>query len=136
LAYSEEESLQARFFYAWALFSTGQYRESEEEFRTLDRATMAGRFRVIRLCLWSGENGIPITCSGTIRRVSQDTDKGWVYVPVLRREVNFRPTEFKSQTIQADEPLQDFHIAFNFRGPIADPVKFYRALRPGAPHGP
>ncbi len=129
LAFSEEESLRARFFYAWALFQTGQYRESIEQFRLLDRSTMAGRCRVVKLCLWSDEDGLPITCQGTIRRVSEDTDKGWVYVPILRREIAFRPHDFKAQTILNNRPLEDFHITFNFRGPIADPARLYHQVR-------
>jgi hypothetical protein len=27
--------------------------------------------------------------------------------------------------IGREDPLDDFHIAFNFRGPIADPDRFY-----------
>ena len=127
LAFADEESLQARFLYAWSLFQTGQYRESEEQFRFLDRSTMAGRYRVVRLCLWSDEDAEPITCQGTIRRVSGERDKGWVYVPVLRREVGFRPNDFKSQAQYSNQPLDHFHIAFNFRGPIADPARLYRS---------
>lgn len=129
LTFSEEESLKARFLFAWALFQTGQYRESEEQFRILDRSTMAGRYRVVRLCLWADESGEPIPCQGTIRRVSEDTDKGWVYVPSLRKEIIFRPTEFRSQTMLSNRPLEDFYIAFNFRGTIADPVRLVSAAR-------
>ncbi|MCA9109913.1 MAG: hypothetical protein KDA52_08210 [Planctomycetaceae bacterium] len=126
LSHTEEESLLAKFLYAWGLFQLRQYRESEEEFRILDRSTMGGRHRVIRLCLWSDDDGTPVICSGTIRRVSEESDKGWVYVPTLRRELIFRPSDFKGQTIHPNQPLQDFHIAFNFRGPIADPVRLSR----------
>lgn len=129
LTFAEEESLKARFFYAWSLFQTGQYRESEEQFRILDRSTMAGRYRVVRLCHWADDNGNPILCQGTIRRVSEDTDKGWVYVPSLRREIIFCPTEFQSQTMLSNRPLEDFYIAFNFRGTIADPVRLVSASR-------
>ena len=88
---------------------------------------MAGRYRVVRLCLWSEEDGTPVKCKGTIRRISEDQDKGWAYVPVLRREITFRPNDFKSQMLLANKPLEDFHIAFNFRGPIADPARSYRS---------
>lgn len=135
LSFADEESLLARFSYAWGLFQTGQYRESQEEFRILDRSTMSGRYRVVRLCLWSDERGAPIVCSGTIRRISEQPDKGWVYVPILRRELAFRPTDFKAQSVLPNEPLQDFHVAFNFRGPIADPVRLYRVQSsPGGRH--
>ncbi|QDV11483.1 hypothetical protein CA51_13470 [Rosistilla oblonga] len=129
ITFADEESLKARFFYAWALFQTGQYRESEDQFRILDRSTMAGRYRVVRLCVWGNERGEPIPCQGTIRRVSEDTDKGWVYVPALRREIIFRPTEFQSQTMLSNRPLEDFCIAFNFRGTIADPIRLVTAAR-------
>src|SRR5207244_1681247 len=114
----------------------GRYRESEQEFQALERSIMTGRGRVVKVCLWSDEKGMPIICSGTIRRVYKETDKGWVYVPALRREVIFRPTEFLSQPLHVNAPLQDFHVAFNFRGPMADPVRLHRRIQHGEPYGP
>lgn len=126
VAFEEESSPFARFQYAWALFQTGHYRESEDEFRILDRQLTAGRFRVVRLAVWADDTGMPIVCQGTIRRAVQDSDKGWVYVPQIRREISFQSTDFRDQLIRPDEPLRDFYVSFNFRGPIADPSRFYR----------
>ena len=55
-----------------------------------------------------------------------ESDKAWVYVPQIRREVSLRPSDFLNQTVRVNEPLDDFFIAFNFRGPIADPSRFYK----------
>lgn len=120
---AEEVSPRIQFLYAWSLFQTGEYAESIQQFRLLDQSVFAGPFRVVRLCLWSESDGKPIECSGTIRRVYTEGDKGWVYVPALRREIAFRPNDFKSERLAANQPLPDFHIAFNFRGPIADPSR-------------
>lgn len=44
----------------------------------------------------------------------------------LRNEIDFRPYEFGIQEPRPGVSLGEFHIAFNFRGPIADPAIFYK----------
>lgn len=125
LSFSFEGSLQAKFSRAWALFQVGLYRDSEDKFRELDRESIIGRNRVIKISTWCDEFGKPVPCKGTIRRVYFDQDAGYVYVPQIRREVKFRPSDYSSATIAPNETLEDFYIAFNFRGPLCDPIKFY-----------
>lgn len=96
-------------------------------FRVLDRESSGGSYRVVRLATWCDPQGQPILCQGTLRRLAPDSNKGRVYVPLIRREITLQPTDFVGQTLRINEPLYNFHIAFNFGGPIADPSRFYKA---------
>lgn len=122
----DDVSPRTQFLYAWALFQIGDFAESGARFKQLDQSVFAGAFRVVRLALWSDEDGKPVVCSGTIRRMSEGR-KGWVYVPALRKTIPFQPSDFKSEKLFVNQPLPEFHIAFNFRGALADPARNYSA---------
>jgi hypothetical protein len=126
VSFSEEANVHARFTYAWSLYQCDRFREAEDQFRILDRDTSAGKYRVIRLATWCDERGHPVLCDGSVRRVAQDSERGFVYVPLLRREIPFQVRDFADQTLARGERLTDFHISFNFLGPIADPVRYLK----------
>ena len=126
LGFEEEvNSPFLRFSYAWALFQCERYREAIEEFRSLDQLTLSGKYRVRRLATWCNSAGRPIRCNGRVREVYQNAERGIVYCPQARTEIDFLPKDFAQMDIGREDPLDDFHIAFNFRGPIADPDRFY-----------
>ena len=125
LSFTEEEgNLHARFLYAWSLFQSDRYRESREEFRVLDQQSLSGKYRVVKLAVWANSQGDAIPCSGTVRTITDDYQRGFVYCPPLRMEIPFQPNEFPKANLRRDDPLDDFFIAFNFRGPTADPARF------------
>lgn len=126
VSFSEEASAHARFTYAWTLFQCGEYGKADDQFRVLDRETSIGKYRVIRLATWCDEHGEPIKCDGTIRRTPAGSERGYVYVPTLRREVPFQVGDFSGQDLTRGERLNDFYISFNFLGPIADPVRYFK----------
>jgi len=131
LSFSEEGSnLHTRFCYAWALFQCRQFRQARDEFRILDQQTLYGRYRVQKLATWCDGNGIPISCTGTVRFVSNDYDRGEVYCPQTRMDITFKPREF-AENLRRDDPLDDdgFYITLNFRGTSADPRRFYKPAR-------
>jgi hypothetical protein len=66
---------------------------------------------------------------GTIRWLAADGRKGEVYVEELRRAVPIQTREFNLGDAERGRSLGDFHIAFNYLGPIAEPTHFYRASR-------
>src|SRR5262249_48748300 len=128
LSFAEEASNQhARFCFAWALFQCKQFQEAREQFRLLDQQTLSGRYRVDKLAIWCDSSGRPNPCTGTIRFISDESDRGDVYCPQTRMEIAFKPKEF-GENLQRDDPLDTsgFHIAFNFRGPTADPRRFFK----------
>jgi hypothetical protein len=127
LAHPEEEgNARTRFSYAWALFQSGDYREAQAEFAVLEKQPLTGTYRAIRLATWCDSRGRPIPCKGTIRRLFNKDERGTVYVPQIRMTVPFLTGDFQTQNLVREGPLRDFFIAFNFRGPIADPERHYR----------
>lgn len=111
------------FLRALALFHLGRLAESRDAFRAVERESMAvrSRRRVIRTYLASNADGTPKVFHGTIAWLDPGRRKGEVYVEELRREFLFLSHDFRLDDPQKGLDLGDFHIAFNFLGPIADP---------------
>jgi hypothetical protein len=126
VSFAEEANVHARFSCAWTLFQCGDYGKAEDQFRILERDTSTGKYRVIRLATWCDERGEPIACDGTIRRTAAGTERGFVYVPRIRREIPFQIRDFSGQDLTRGERLTDFHISFNFLGPMADPLRYFK----------
>ena len=81
-----------------------------------------GKRRVIRSHLASTPHGAPMVFNGTVSWLNNDKTKGELYVPYIRKSVTFLLMDFNRPEIQQGDGL-DFHIAFNFIGAIADPIK-------------
>lgn len=97
----------------------------------VERASYAirSRRRLIRAYVASNPDGSPRVFHGTIQWLSSDGRKGEVYVEELRRAVPIQTREFNLGDAERGRSLGDFHIAFNYLGPIAEPIHFYRASR-------
>jgi hypothetical protein len=106
-----------------SLFHVRQYDRAFEVFRELERESDAvwGKRRIIRSYLASGEAGQPLPFHGEVRWLSPDALRGEVYVTELMRNVKFFVREFPKQDMRKGVSLGEFHIGFNFLGPIADP---------------
>ena len=105
LGFEEEENNPfVRFSYAWALFQCERFREAIEEFRSLDQMTLSGKHRVRRLATWCDSAGRPITCNGKVREVYQNAERGVVYCPQVRSEIDFLPKEFAQADVDARGP--------------------------------
>jgi hypothetical protein len=129
----EETNAYARFLYSWSLFQLEEFGLSKDEFRKLERLGMGGKYRVIHLATWCDSAGKPIPCTGTIRRLydGDEGERGFVYCSQIRSQIPFQTKDFLGQQLRRDGPLNDFFIAFNFRGAIADPAKYYRKSNDG-----
>jgi hypothetical protein len=121
----EEGNVRARFLLAWALFQSGDYQKSEDQFSELERLPRSGIDWAVRRAVWCDERGEPVPCRGTIRQLFPGDERGRVFCPELGLRIPFDAQGFKAQDLRINAPLKDFYIAFNFRGPIADPVRFY-----------
>ncbi|MEK7996652.1 MAG: hypothetical protein AAB403_22850, partial [Planctomycetota bacterium] len=120
------------FLRGLALFHLRQYDASIEVFREVDResGTLWGKQRIIRSYLASTSSGTPQVFHGTVAWVAADGSRGDVYVEEMMRRIRFFPREFgKQQDIRKGETLGEFHIAFNFLGPVADPKGYRRKER-------
>lgn len=93
--------------------------------RISDRVT--GRRRILKTYLSSNAQGQPIKYHGTVSWVSADGTKGEIFVEGIRQRVAFFPRDFKIDEISKDEQVSDFHIAFNYIAPTADPAHHYSA---------
>jgi len=49
-----------------------------------------------------------------------------VYVDELMQRITFIPRDFRTD-LRTNVTLGEFHIAFNFLGPIADPIGYSKA---------
>jgi hypothetical protein len=115
------------FLRGLCLFHLNEVEEAIQVFRDVEIGAdqVYGRRRVVRSYLASTQDGQPRTFHGTVRWISENERRGEVYVEELRRHLLFLPREFGRPGISHGEPLGDFHIAFNFLGPIADPRTHY-----------
>ena len=109
-----------------ALFHLGDTVHSLEVFRNVERESdlVRGRRRIIRSYLVSTPAGEPRKFQGTVARLYAEGARGEVYVDDLRHRIPFIPYEFQKGDIHVHGNLGEFHIAFNFLGPIADPLAY------------
>jgi len=115
------------FFRALSLFHLGDVDQAVDVLREVERESdqVRGRRRVIRSYLASTANGRPQIYHGAVVWVSPEGTRGDVYVEELRRKIPFLPLDFGPDVAPKDT-LDDFHIAFNFLGLLADPIRSRR----------
>ncbi len=108
---------------AIALFHVDLVAESLQLFREVERQSeiLRGLRRIQRFFIAAEPGGAQRVFQGNVRWVDQEGRRGEVFVEQLRRAIPFRPMDFGRPHIRRGESLGDFHIAFNFIGPIADP---------------
>lgn len=97
----------------------------------VERASYAirSRRRLVRAYVASNPAGTPRIYHGTIQALTADERKGEVFVEEIRRRVQFLTHEFDLAHPERGLSLGEFHVAFNYLGPIAEPVHSYRASR-------
>ena len=111
------------------LFHVNSIENAEKIFRELEMDTsMRGRRRILRSYLVSRPDGQPKKYSGTVDWVDSGRNRGEIYIPEIRKRVPFIPTDFRLPDIVKGSAVNDFHIAFNFLGFIADPVGYLSHL--------
>jgi hypothetical protein len=110
----------------FALFHLGDTVHSLEVFRSVERESdlVRGRRRIIRSYLASTPTGEPRKFQGTVVRLYGEGARGEVYVDDLRHRIPFIPYDFQRGDIHLHGNLGEFYIAFNFLGPIADPLSY------------
>ena len=126
---SLNRGLTLSFLEALALFHLGQITQAIQLFREVENEsyTVSSRRRILRSFVASEPNGIPRTFSGTVRSVDPGGRRAQVFVEELRQRITFLPADFGRPEIRTGDSLGEFHIAFNFIGPIADPLTRSRA---------
>ena len=118
------------FLRGLALFHVGAIRKCQSEFRELGSLGLDVSRRVHLTYLASNPDGSPTKFTGRVTWASADGRKGKVWVEGLRAEVDFVPLYFSTESYRSKgEVLPEFHIGFNYRGPIADPIRPRSTLR-------
>ncbi len=122
------------FFRGLALFQLERLGEAIEVFRDVEResSSIRSRRRVVRNYVASTPEGRPRVFQGTVSSVDRRGRKGELYVDELRRSIQFLLADFRMTDAEIGENPGDFHIAFNFLGPLADPVLFTRVTSDGS----
>jgi hypothetical protein len=122
------------FLRGLSLFHLGSYRNSEEVFRRLDRESENLSSRIVSTYLASSADGKARVFTGRVVWATPDGRRGTVWVDQLRTEVPFIPQRFSvSDFRQKGDILPSFHIAFNMRGALADPIRAPRRVERRAP---
>ncbi len=98
------------------------FHRSSEIWRALSRdSEFEDRARVVRRLVASGADGLPLRFRGRVEGIKGSTD--WkVRIEGLNTTVNLLVREFADQDLAHGRELRDFGIAFNYVGPIADPL--------------
>jgi hypothetical protein len=113
------------FLKGLALFHLGDIGKSLEVFRNLQRDSelVRGRRRIVRSYLASTQTGEPRKFHGTVSRMFAEGSRGEVYVEELMQRIIFISREFGTD-LRTNATMGEFHVAFNFLGPIADPTGY------------
>jgi hypothetical protein len=119
------------FLRALIVFHLGDVDQAIDLFRLVESESyqIRGRWRIIRSYIVSLPSGAPRKFHGNVAWASEERGRGEVYVEELRRKIQFIPREFGRGNLIRGESLGEFHIAFNFLGPLAEPVTYYKHLK-------
>lgn len=119
------------FLKGLAVFHCNEAMEAFEIFKQLSREAdhSIGKRRIIRSYLASLPDGQPMKFTGEVSWISNDATRGEVRISEIRQNVHFSPREFNKPEIRRGQTLGNFHLAFNFLGPSADPIGNFRVPR-------
>ncbi|MFC5745889.1 hypothetical protein [Actinomadura rugatobispora] len=117
------------FLRGLSLFHRGQYQSSKAVFRQLDDESRDLSSRVISKYLASNSDGTAALYTGRVISATPDGRRGVAWVNELHIEVPFIPIRFSvSDYRKRGEILPAFHIAFNMRGALADPISRFAGV--------
>jgi hypothetical protein len=114
-----------------ALFHLGSISASQAEYRRLGSLGLDVGRRVYLAYLASNPGGTPREFTGRVAWATPDGRRGRIWVDQIKAEIDFVPLRFSPEAFRnKNEVVPTFHIGFNYRGPIADPIR--RRARPPA----
>jgi hypothetical protein len=114
-----------RFLEATLAWMEGETERARAMWATLSRDTeYEDPSRVIRRLYIADESGQPKKLRG--RLLKQRNDAHWlISVEDVQGDVDLLSRDFKNEDLQLGREIRDFAIAFNYLGPIADPMSRY-----------
>ena len=113
---------------AIALFHMGRFPAALHLFREVEAESyrVPGRRRIFRSFLASEAGGSPKAYHGTVRHVEPRGHRAQVFVDEIGQHLTLLPADFGRPDIRQGDSLGEFHIAFNFIGPILDPLARFK----------
>lgn len=123
------QSATTLYLKAISEFHLNQIRSSLETFKRLDVESdfsSYGRRRIVKSYVASTPEGKPKLFRGEVKRsvsLLKNDKSGEIYVSELKESIPFTLSEFNKSEYQEGEVITNFFIGFNFRGPIAIPVR-------------
>ena len=112
------------FLRGMSLFHLGSYQNSKEVFQRLDRESVDLSSRIVAKYLVSNSDGTAQVFTGRVLWASMDGRRGTAWVDQLKFEIPFVPQRFSvSDFRRKGDVLPAFHISFNMRGALADPMR-------------
>ena len=116
---------------AISLFHLDRFAAALQLFREVEAESyrVPGRRRILRSLLASEPNGEPKLYHGDVRTIEPGRNRAQVFVEEIGQRLVFLPHDFGRPDIRQGDSLGEFHIAFNFIGPVPDPVVRYRTQR-------
>ena len=126
-ALGSHRDLALSFLEAIALFHLNSVSRSIQIFREVEGESykVPSRRRILRSFLASEPGGNPRVFHGNVQSVGSGGRRSQVFVDELRHSITFLPADFGRPDIRQGDSLGEFHIAFNFIGPLADPRTRY-----------
>ena len=130
-ALGSHRDLALSLLQAIALFHLNDVYKALQLFREVEGESyrVPSRRRILRSFLASKPDGYPRVFHGNVQNVASGGSRSQVFVDELRQSINFSAADFGRPDISRGDSLGEFHIAFNFIGPIADPLTRYSELR-------
>ncbi|WP_067802197.1 P-loop NTPase [Actinomadura formosensis] len=115
------------FLRGLSLFHLGSFKASDAVFQQLDRESQDLSSRVVATYLASTPEGKAAVYTGRVTWATPDGRRGKAWVDQLSTEVAFIPQRFSVTDFRRkNDVLPSFHIAFNMRGALADPIRKIR----------
>ncbi len=117
-----------RFLRALAHFHTDHISTCIDEFRSLSRDnTISVGGRRVRKMFMASKDGKPLLFDGNVLNDVSENETGRIYVDQVRAPVALTPRDFDKKELRKNDSLSNFHIAFAFTGPVAQPAHFLRS---------
>ena len=122
-AHGESARHATRYLEAVMSWLTGDYNTARELFRNLAHETdYENAGRVIRRHVISDESGEPRIFSGRIEKGIQE-GRWLIRVDQMGQTINLLGHDFPDEDVAYGRTVRAFAIAFNFIGPIAEPIR-------------
>lgn len=114
-----ENNLKFKYFEALCYFHLDQYHKSLQLYKLLDYESQSYVSRIIKHHVWADSHGEPHKANGIIAWLNAK-GTGEIHVSAIQARIRFLERDTGRVGLKVGDSLDNFRIAFSFRGPIAD----------------